>query len=188
MIIVLIRGQLFREAEFEIQNQMEMEDLEGSTEKHHIRWNAFESNICKTLGDLNGDKNFEDVTLVCDGQYLEANKVVSSVASSFFHRILKQNPHPHPLICLVGIKLSDFDALLNFAYFGEFSVATSDLDTFLATAETLEMKGLVPDKNHSEDVQQQPPVSLTQSSADVFACMRFLCHMFVETWLRSARL
>ena len=96
------------------------------------------------LGDLKGDKNFEDVTLVCDGQYLEANKVVSSVASSFFHRILKQNPHP--LICLVGIKLSDFDALLNFAYFGEFSVATSDLDTFLATAETLEMKGLVPDK------------------------------------------
>ena len=143
---------------------MEMEDLEGSTEKHHIRWNAFESNICKTLGDLNGDKNFEDVTLVCDGQYLEANKVVSSVASSFFHRILKQNPHPHPLICLVGIKLSDLDALLDFAYFGEVSVATADLDTFLATAEKLEMKGLVPDKNHFEDIHQQPPVSLTQST------------------------
>ena len=167
---------------------MEMGGLEGSTEMHHIRWNAFESNAGKTLGDLKEDKNFEDVTLVCEGQQLEANKVVLSVASFFFHRILKQNPHPHPLICLVGIKLSDFDALLNFAYFGEFSVATSDLDTFLATAETLEMKGLVPDKKHSEDVQQQPPVSLTQSSADVFASMRFLCHMFVETWLSSARL
>ena len=51
------QGQLFREAEFEIQNQMEMEDLEGSTEKHHIRWNAFESNICKT-GRFEGRQEF----------------------------------------------------------------------------------------------------------------------------------
>ena len=64
----------------------------------------------------------------------------------------------------MGIKLSDLDALLDFAYFGEVSVATADLDTFLATAEKLEMKGLVPDKNHFEDIHQQPPVSLTQST------------------------
>ena len=98
-------------SEFEIQNQMEMGSLEGSTEMHHVRWNAFESNAGKTFGDLKEDKNFEDVTLVCEGQQLQANKVVLSVASSFFHRILKQNPHPHPLICLVGIKFSHLNAM-----------------------------------------------------------------------------
>ena len=130
-------------------------DMRGSTENHHIQWSAFESNIARTFGDLKEDKAFADVALVCGNQRLEANKIVLSVGSTFFRRIFNENPHPHPLIYMVGIKFSDLEALLNFAYFGEAFVVKDDLNSFFAAAERLEMKGLVPVNNSFEDFQQQ---------------------------------
>ena len=131
---------------------------------HRIQWSAFESNIARDFGDLKEDKSLADVTLVCGNRQVAANKVVLSVSSPFFRRIIQDNPRSHPLICLVGIKYSDLEALLSFAYFGEVDVASSELDTFLATAQKLEIKGLVPEENYFSNTQQQPPAKLGQSS------------------------
>ena len=64
-----------------------------------LQWKDFKENISSTFGDLREDKDFTDVTLVCeDGQQVEAHKVVLVASSPFFLNILKRNKHPHPLI------------------------------------------------------------------------------------------
>ena len=147
-------------------------DMRGSTEKHHIQWSAFESNIARTFGDLKEDKAFADVTIVCGNQRLEANKIVLSVGSTFFRRIFNENPHPHPLICMVGIKFSDLEALLNFAYFGEAFVVEDEEEGFpfqlLEEEEPSSEEGGVISFNDIE----------TECPADTVCVERFFCAEF----------
>jgi len=124
----------------------------GSCENFCLRWNDFEVNFSNALYDLKEEKDFSDVTLACADNQVEAHKVILAASSPFFKRILKENPHRHPLIYLKGIKYSDVEAVLKFIYQGEVNVEQANLETFLEVAEELEVKGLVPDKNICDGV------------------------------------
>ena len=113
------------------------------TEKFCLRWNDFESNISVAFRELREDKDFFDVTLTCDDeQQLQAHKVILSACSPFFRNILRRNPHQHPLLYLKGVKYTDLQSVLNFMYHGEVNVAQEELNSFLAVAEDLRVKGL----------------------------------------------
>jgi len=113
------------------------------SEKFCLRWNDFESNISVAFRELREDKDFFDVTLSCeDEQQLEAHKVILSACSPFFRNILRRNPHAHPLLYLKGVKYTDLQSVLNFMYHGEVNVAQEELNSFLAVAEDLRVKGL----------------------------------------------
>jgi len=112
------------------------------SEKFCLRWNDFETNISSAFRDLREDKDFFDVTLACDDEQIQAHKVILSACSPFFRNILHKNPHPHPLLYLKGVKYIDIQAVLNFMYHGEVNVAQEELNTFLAVAEDLRVKGL----------------------------------------------
>ena len=112
------------------------------SEKFCLRWNDFETNISSAFRDLREDKDFFDVTIACDDEQIQAHKVILSACSPFFHKILHKNPHPHPLLYLKGVKYIDIQAVLNFMYHGEVNVAQEELNTFLAVAEDLRVKGL----------------------------------------------
>jgi len=111
-------------------------------EKFCLRWNDFESNISSAFRELREDKDFFDVTLACDDDQLQAHKVILSACSPFFRCILRRNKHEHPLLYLKGVKYSDLTAVLNFMYHGEVNVAQEELNSFLAVAEDLKVKGL----------------------------------------------
>ena len=113
-----------------------------SNEKFCLKWNDFETNISAGLRELREEKDFFDVTLACDDNQLQAHKVILSACSSFFRNILRQNPHQHPLVYLKGVKYSELQSILNFMYVGEVNVAQEDLNSFLAAAEDLRVKGL----------------------------------------------
>ena len=58
--------------------------------------------------------------------------------------MLKQAPyHPHPLLYLKDIGLTDLESLMDFIYDGEVNIEAGRLDSFLAAAKELEVKGLV---------------------------------------------
>jgi len=120
------------------------------TEKFCLRWNDFESNINVAFRELREDKDFFDVTLACDDDQIQAHKVILSACSPFFRTILKRNNHEHPLLYLKGVKYADLTAVLNFMYHGEVNVAQEELNSFLAIAEDLKVKGLT--QNKSEEV------------------------------------
>ena len=120
----------------------------SSSGKFCLRWNDFEVNISNAFHELKEEKDFTDVTLACNDNQVEAHKVILAASSPFFKRILKKNPHSHPLIYLKGIKASDVEAVLNYIYHGEVNLEEANLKTFLEVAEDLEVKGLVPGKDH----------------------------------------
>ena len=130
-----------------------------SAEKFCLRWNDFESNISGAFRELREDKDFFDVTLACDDEQLQAHKVILSACSPFFRTILRRNKHEHPLLYLKGVKYADLVSVLNFMYHGEVNVAQEELNSFLAVAEDLRVKGLT--QNNS-----QSPISKSNVVAD----------------------
>ena len=113
------------------------------SEKLCLQWNDFKENVNSAFGKLRDDKEFTDVTLVCeDGQQMEAHKVILASSSPFFEKILQKSKHPHPLLYLKGFQSKDFASILDFLYFGEANVCQEDLDSFLAIADEIKLKGL----------------------------------------------
>jgi len=129
----------------------------SSCEKFCLRWNDFETNISVAFRELREDKDFFDVTLACDDQQMQAHKVILSACSPFFRSVLKKNPHAHPLLYLKGVKYVDLVAVLNFMYHGEVNVAQEELNSFLAVAEELKVKGLT--QNSPSSPGRRDPVT-----------------------------
>ena len=122
-------------------------------EKLCLKWNDFQVNAASAFGSLRDDREFSDVTLACeDGQQVEAHKVILAASSPFFQNLLKRNRHPHPLIYMRGIKSENLQAIVDFLYCGEANVYQENLDSFLAIAEELQLKGLM---GQAEDVEKK---------------------------------
>jgi len=137
-----------------------------SNEKFCLRWNDFENNISNAFKELRDDKDFFDVTLACDDEQIPAHKVILAACSPFFRNILRRNNHQHPLLYMKGVKFSDLQAVLNFMYHGEVNVAQEELNSFLAVAEDLRVKGLTqtqsaphqsPNRTQLEKSSRTPP-------------------------------
>ena len=127
----------------------------SSTEKFCLRWNDFESNISEAFRELREEKDFFNVTLACDDDQLQAHKVILSACSPFFRNIFRRNKHEHPLLYLKGVNYTNLVSVLNCMYHGEVNVAQEDLNTFLAVAEDLEVKGLTQSNKPETKRQQQ---------------------------------
>jgi len=126
-----------------------------SSEKFCLRWNDFESNISCAFRELREDKDFFDVTLACDEEQVQVHKVILSACSNFFKSLLRRNPHNHPLLYLKGVKYNDLLCVLNFMYHGEVNVAQEDLNSFLAVAEDLQVKGLTQGQSNTGSKDSQ---------------------------------
>jgi len=126
----------------------------ASSEKFCLRWNDFESNISVAFREIREEKDFFDCTLSCGSRQIQAHKLILSACSPFFRSILKQNPHQHPLLYLKGVEFTDLQSVLNFMYHGEVNVAQEELNSFLAVAEDLKVKGLT--QNNSSDLASKP--------------------------------
>ena len=121
-------------------------------EKLCLQWNNFQENVKNAFGHFRDSTDFADVTLACeDGRQIEAHKVVLAASSPFFQRILKKNNHIHPLIYMKGIKPDDLTAIVDFLYFGKANVYQENLESFLAIAEELQLKGLEGSKDQYEE-------------------------------------
>ena len=114
------------------------------SEKLCLKWNDFQENVNTAFANLRGNNDFSDVTLACeDGQQFEAHKVILVASSPFFYNLLKIKKHNHPLIYMRGVKSEDLVAILDFFYCGEANIFQENLDSFLAIAEELKLKGLM---------------------------------------------
>ena len=109
--------------------------------------------MVSSFRQLGTSRDFADVTLACeDGQQIEAHKMILAASSPFFQNLLKRNKHPHPLIYMKGIMSENLLAIVDFLYCGEANVYQENLDSFLAIAAELKMKGFM---GQTEDVQQK---------------------------------
>jgi len=115
----------------------------GGADKFCLKWNDYEQNLNQAFIEIRESNDFLDVTLVCeDNEQMRAHKVILSACSTFFRALLQCNPHQHPLIYLRGVRTTDLQNILDFMYHGEVNVAQDELNSFLAVAEDLKIKGL----------------------------------------------
>jgi len=146
----------------------------GSTDKFCLRWNDFHDNISGTFRELRKENDFFDVTLACatfdesanshdltglprtSHKTVRAHKLILSACSVFFKDLLKSmnnsGTNVQPLIYLSGIEFEDLQCILDFMYFGEVNIAQEKLNTFLAVAEELRVKGLTQNEAATKDI------------------------------------
>ena len=87
------------------------------SEKLSLKWNDFQENLNSAFGVLRNDKDFADVTFVCeDGTHIETHKVIVASSSPFFMEMLKKNKHPHPMIYMRGVDADTLVAMVDFLY------------------------------------------------------------------------
>merc|ERR1712126_267294 len=111
-------------------------------ENYLLKWNDFDKNLSEGLKCLKTTNTLCDVTLACEDSQVEAHRVVLSVCSNFFKNILTKNSHQHPLLYMKGVRMADMESIVHFMYHGEANVALEDLESFLAAANELQIKGL----------------------------------------------
>merc|ERR1712129_111228 len=151
-----------------------------------LKLNDYQENAVSTFKTLREDRAFADVTLVCDdGQQIGAHKIILASASPFFLNILKRHKHPHPLIFMRKFKFEDLVAMLDFLYIGEANVHQENLDSFLAVAEELRLKGLVGSgvkaEVESEHTKSETPQQQEESYSQVEANKTIIYETDVET-------
>ena len=150
-----------------------------------LQWNDFKENVNSAFGRLRDDTEFTDVTLACeDGQQMEAHKVILAASSPFFEKILQRNKHPHPLIYLRGFQSKDLHAILDFLYLGKANVFQENLDSFLAIAEQLKLKGLSGQTSSDVVIEQEntanPKRYLENHQLIIILTTTNLFHMFIR--------
>jgi len=130
----------------------------SGTDNFCLRWNDFAENVSGAFKDLRAESDFFDVTLACSDsgvRTLQAHKVILSACSNFFKTTFRQqqanNKHPNPYIYLRGVFYNDLISILDFIYNGEVNVAQEDLNSFLAVAEELQIKGLTNRDNNASN-------------------------------------
>lgn len=120
-----------------------------------LRWNNYQSNMTSVFHQLLQNESFVDVTLACNESTLKAHKVydclldvinicflcfnvtrwfivfyqvVLSACSSYFQKLLMDNPCKHPTIILpFDICFNDLKFIIEFVYRGEIDVSQSEL-------------------------------------------------------------
>ena len=116
----------------------------ADNDKFCLKGNEFDSNVSKSFGIFRNEDYLHDVTLVGnDHKQLSAHKLVLSASSEYFRNILKNNKHPHPLLCLEGVSSEDMGNMIDYIYTGEVKIYQDHVDRFLSIAQRLQLKGLI---------------------------------------------
>lgn len=126
-----------------------------------LRWNNYVSHVTEAFNILRFENDLVDVTLCCDGGKIRAHKMLLSACSSYFKQIFKENPCQHPVIIFRNFKYEDLNAIINFMYHGEVNIFQEQLESFLNTAELLEVKGLT---DNMEEESTKNPIRLTDNT------------------------
>ena len=150
-------------------------------ELYHLTWNTFLPHLDCTFRDLVTERHFADVTLVSDDQIqIPAHKIVLSTSSPVLKKLLLDNPHPHPMIYLSGVKHEQLESILQWMYFGETNVYKDNIEEFIEIGKDLEVKELIKVAMDSQDTVSIFIQNVDKSINDNQSLMSFL----IRTWNR----
>ena len=106
-----------------------------------FKWKYFKDSVSKAFLEARKEESYFDVILSCEDQHLPTHKVLISSCSRVLKMLVLQNTDHRPLLHL-PVKFEDLSAILDFMYAGEVKIEVNKLDSFLAAAQRLEVKGL----------------------------------------------
>ena len=108
-----------------------------------LSWDDFNQKCPRVFTELWLDTDLSDITLATEDEgQLTAHKVILAASSPFLKRLLTNNVNPHPLIYLMGVKMTQLQQLLSYIYLGKCDLTQEQLPAFMATGKQLEIEGL----------------------------------------------
>jgi len=121
-----------------------------------LKWNNYQASLTNAFKSLLENEDFVDMTLSAGGKTLRAHKVVLSACSSYFKQLLKGISHwQHPVLVLRDVPFIDLYTILEFIYMGEVNIGQGDLQSFLRTAELLQIKGLAENVSWNPEAENE---------------------------------
>ena len=122
------------------------------SEKFSLKWNDYQSNWTRSLTESRNDIEFSDVTLISEDKVkFSAHKLILSSCSNMFKFVLKGTNHVNPLLYLGGVSSINLGFILDYIYYGEVNLYQEQLDSFLESAQKLEVEGLLGRDNEQEE-------------------------------------
>lgn len=119
-----------------------MDTFAKASQQLSVHWDKCQANLLSSFEKLFKSEQFVDVTLAVESEMIKCHKVVLSASSAYFEKILVDNPCPHPVIIIRGMKYWEVLALVHFMYRGEVNVEEENLELLLKSAEALQIRGL----------------------------------------------
>ena len=148
------------------------------SEKFALKWNDYQSNWNKSLSQLRKDTYFADVTLISEDKVkFAAHKVIISSCSKVINLILKEKNNANPLLYLGGVSSVNLGYILDYIYHGEVNLFQEQLDSFLDSAEKLEIEGLIGQEGMDEEKDYQNKVFQEEEHVSLAAETKHLVRM-----------
>jgi len=121
-----------------------------AAEQYCLKWTNYQRNVTSSFKTLLENEEFVDVTISAEGKSCSAHRVVLSAASPYFRNLLSSlKAWQHPVLVLRDISHIDVTAILEFVYDGKVDVSQDRLQSFLRTAQFLQISGLVEENGSS---------------------------------------
>jgi len=100
--------------------------------------------ITSSFSGMRSDSDLLDVTVQCGSTPLQAHRLILSACSAWFREVFRALPSAiqNPVIVLWEATATDMRLLFDFMYNGEVNVKQENLNSFLALAERLQVRGL----------------------------------------------
>merc|ERR1712223_1467225 len=120
---------------------------DASNQMYTLRGNS-KLDLHGSFRELRNNNKFSDISLSCRNTNggslsIRAHRVILSAYSRIFEDMFSNHPSTtDPMVYLKGVIFDDLKNLLDFMYNGEVSVPQSNLASFLAAAEDLQVRGL----------------------------------------------
>ena len=124
-------------------------------EKFCLKWNDYQTNWKRSLSEFYTDSDLADVTLVSEDKVkFSAHKIILSSCSNLFKFILKGSTNTHPLLFLGGVSSVNLRFIMDYIYQGEVSLFQEQLDSFLESANKLEIEGLLGNNEGNDEMSE----------------------------------
>ncbi|KAK2725175.1 hypothetical protein QYM36_001579 [Artemia franciscana] len=129
-------------------------------QEFRLKWNNNQPTLIAVLDRLLVNQTLVDITLAAEGQTLKAHKLVLSACSPFFHDLLSNYTGRDMVVFLKDVRFVELQALIDYMYKGEVSIAQHNLASLIQTAESLKIKGLAEPDDLSRRTPPPPPPPL----------------------------
>ncbi|XP_046392792.1 zinc finger protein 263-like [Ischnura elegans] len=113
-----------------------------SVDKFFLQMKSHSKQVFSVLRELYDSSSLTDVTLLCEGHYFGAHRLVLSACSPYFRTLFTTIPDKHPVIFMKGVKKTEMIDILDFMYNGEVTISHTQLASFLQIADELSVNGL----------------------------------------------
>lgn len=122
----------------------------NGAKQYAVNWNNHMNHVRKAFDMLLTNCELTDVILYVDGQKIGAHKMLLSACSAYFRNLFLELPQENLVVVLNGVSYSVLIDILKFIYNGEVSVDSEVFESFLQTAEFLQISGLTDSSKHRD--------------------------------------